>query len=130
LLLKGLKLEVIETEDIRDYNRLKQNLLKLKSIGYQIALDDFGKGYINFFYLTEVPADFVKIDGSIIKNIAVNKRYYELCKHITNFAKEMNMEVIAEFVENEETVKKLLEIGIEYGQGYHFSKPKPIIEFL
>jgi len=129
-IVKRLKLEVIETEDIRDYESLKMNLLKLVSYGYEIALDDFGKGYINFFYLTEVPADYIKIDGSVIKSIHKNEKHYALCKNIANFAKEMNMKVVAEFVENEEIVQKLLEVGIEYGQGYYFDKPKPLIEII
>ncbi len=129
-IVKRLKLEIIETEDIRDYKKLRDNILKLKSKGFQIALDDFGKGYINFFYLTEVPANFLKIDGNIVKDIHKSENHYILCKNISNFAKEMGMKVIAEFVENEEIVQKLLEIGIEYGQGYYFAKPMPLIEII
>ncbi|HIE59284.1 MAG TPA: bifunctional diguanylate cyclase/phosphodiesterase [Hydrogenothermaceae bacterium] len=129
-IIERLKIEIIETEDIKDYEKLKINVSKLKSIGYEIALDDFGKGYINFFYLTEIPADYIKIDGSIIRNIHKTKEHYVLCKHIANFAKEMNIKVVAEFVENEEIVQKLLEIGIEYGQGYYFHNPRPLTEII
>jgi len=129
-IINRLKLEIIETEDIRNFELLKTNVEKLKTKGYKIALDDFGKGYINFFYLTEIPASYIKIDGSIVKNIYLNEKYYILCKNVFNFAKEMNIEVIAEFVENKEIVDKLIEIGIKYGQGYYFSKPKPLKEII
>ena len=123
--IKRIKLEVIETEDITDYDLLKKNIDELIRKGYEIALDDFGRGYINFYYLTEINSKYLKIDGSVIRNISQNDQYCKVVKNLVNYCKDTNKLAIAEFVENEEICSKLIEIGFEYGQGYYFSKPEP-----
>ncbi|WP_457642169.1 EAL domain-containing protein [Persephonella sp.] len=124
-LVKRMKLEVTETEDIQNYRKLKENIDKLSEKGFTIALDDFGKGYINFYYLTEIEAKYLKIDGSVIKNINTNEQYCKVVKNIVGYCKDTNKIPVAEFVENDEIHKKLLELGFEYGQGYYFAKPAP-----
>ncbi|WP_457622456.1 EAL domain-containing protein [Persephonella sp.] len=126
--IKRIKLEVIETEDIADYDLLKENIDTLNNRGYEIALDDFGRGYINFYYLTEINSKYLKIDGSVIKNISQKDQYCKIVKNLVNYCKDTNKIAIAEFVENEEIYHKLIELGFEYGQGYYFSKPKPVDE--
>ncbi len=129
-IISRMKIEIIETEDVKDLGKLKENVEKLKEHGYTIVLDDFGRGYINFYYLTELGAAIVKVDGSVIKQITKNKLYYTLTKYIKAFANELGMKVVAEFVEDENIYKTLLELGIEYGQGYYFSPPKPLEDIL
>ena len=129
-MVKRLKLEVIETEEIRNYSKILENLKKLKNKGYQISLDDFGSGYSNFEYILKLDIDYVKIDANLIKTILENKKSEELVKLITDFCKNVDIKTIAEYVENEKILKKIMEIGVEYGQGYYFSKPKPIEKFL
>ncbi|MBK3332107.1 GGDEF and EAL domain-containing protein [Persephonella atlantica] len=124
--VKRIKLEVLETEDVHNYNVLKENINKLKSFGYDIVLDDFGAGYVDFYYLTEIDARCIKIDGSVIKKIPYNQQYYKLAKHLVQFCKDINKIPIAEFVENKEVCRVLIELGIEYGQGYYFSEPLPV----
>jgi len=119
-----LGLEILESEDIINYKGAKKNLLMLKQLGYKLYIDDFGSGYSNFIYLTQINTDFIKIDGNIIKKILNDKISYLVVKNIVNFAKEANIKVIAEYVSDIETLEKVKELGIEYSQGYYFSKPE------
>ena len=128
--IKRLKLEVLETEDVHNYNTLKSNINRLKEFGYDIVLDDFGAGYVDFYYLTEIDAKYIKVDGSVIKKIPYNQQYYKLTKHLVRFCKDINKIPIAEFVENEEIHRILIELGIEYGQGYYFSEPVSIDQII
>ncbi|WP_456464661.1 EAL domain-containing protein [Persephonella sp.] len=125
-IVQRLKLEILETEDVHNYNTLKSNINKLKEFGYDIVLDDFGAGYVDFYYLTEIDARYIKVDGSVIKKIPYNQQYYKLTKHLVRFCKDINKIPIAEFIENEEIHRILIELGVEYGQGYYFSKPLSI----
>jgi len=118
-----LGLEVVETQDIIHCEDGRKNLLFLKSLGYKIYIDDFGSGYSNFIYLTQIQTDFIKIDGGIIKNILEDKISYLLVKSVVEFAKAAGIKVIAEFVSSEEIYEKVKELGIEYSQGYYFSVP-------
>ncbi|WP_457642763.1 EAL domain-containing protein [Persephonella sp.] len=126
--IKRIKLEVLETEDVHNYTVLKKNIERLTSAGYEIVLDDFGAGYVDFYYLTEINAKYIKIDGSVIKSIPFNQQYYKLTKHLVNFCKDINKIPIAEFVEDKKILDTLRQLKIPYGQGYYFSKPKPIEE--
>ncbi len=129
-IVKRIKLEILETEDVHNYNVLKKNVIKLRNYGYDIVLDDFGAGYIDFYYLTEIDAKCIKIDGSVVKKIPYNNQYYKLTKYLIQFCKDIGKTPIAEFVEDEEILKYLTELGIEYGQGYYFSKPVPIEQII
>jgi len=119
-----LGLEIVESEDIINYDGSKRNLLMLKNLGYKLYIDDFGSGYSNFIYLTEIKTDYIKIDGSIIKKILEDKVSYLVVKSIVNFAKEANIKVVAEYVSSQEIYEKVSELDIEYSQGYLFHQPK------
>ncbi|WP_457624312.1 putative bifunctional diguanylate cyclase/phosphodiesterase [Persephonella sp.] len=127
-IIKRIKLEILETEDVHNYSVLKTNINRLRDKGYEIVLDDFGAGYVDFYYLTEIDAKYIKIDGSVIKSVPAKEQYYKLTKHLVYFCKDIHKTPIAEFVENREIFEILLELGIEYGQGYFFSKPLPVDE--
>ncbi|WP_029521331.1 bifunctional diguanylate cyclase/phosphodiesterase [Persephonella sp. IF05-L8] len=129
-IVRRLKLEVLETEEIHNYKSLKTNINKLVEAGYQIVLDDFGAGYVDFYYITDIDAKYLKLDGSMIRQLTDNERYYKLTKHLVSFCKDMDKTPIAEFVENKKILDILLELGIEYGQGYYFSRPIPIEEVI
>lgn len=118
-----LGIELIETEEIANYDSAKKNLLMLKDLGYTIFIDDFGSGYSNFIYLTEIKTDYIKIDGNIIKKILNDSTSYLVVKSIVNFAKETNIGIIAEYVSNQEIYEKIKELDIDYSQGYLFSVP-------
>ena len=119
--------EILESESIKDYEKAKEFIQKIKNSGMQLAIDDFGSGYSNFIILQELEPDYLKIDGSLIKNILKDKRAWEIVKAITSLAKKMNIKVIAEFVENEEIKRKLEELDVDGYQGYFIEAPKETI---
>ncbi|WP_456400725.1 putative bifunctional diguanylate cyclase/phosphodiesterase [Persephonella sp.] len=121
-----LILEVIENESISSYEKLQNTLTELKSYGYKIGIDDFGSGYSNFIYLITLRVDFLKIDASIIKSIHIDQTSYVVTETINNFCKKTGIKTIAEYVENEEIYMTIKNLGIDFGQGYYFSKPLPL----
>ena len=118
--------ELLEDENIKDFDTLKDFIQRVKKRGVQIAIDDFGTGYSNFERLLEFEPDILKIDGSIIKNINKDTFNRGIVETIVTFAKSQNIETIAEYVENEEIFNLLNEIGVTYSQGYYFGKPKSL----
>jgi EAL domain-containing protein (putative c-di-GMP-specific phosphodiesterase class I) len=93
-------------------------------LGCRVAIDDFGTGYSNFEYLMRLEPDYIKIDGSIIREVLNDENSKIITSVIVDFAKKMKIEVVAEFVEDEDIYKEVKKLGIEYSQGYHFSEPK------
>ncbi|MDD2905815.1 MAG: EAL domain-containing protein [Sulfurimonas sp.] len=120
--------EIVESEGIENYKEVAEFIKKVKSYGCKIAIDDFGTGYSNFEYLINLQVDIIKIDGSLIRHINTNQNANAVIKAIVTFAKSMNMQTIAEFVEDESIFLACKELGIDYSQGYYFSKPltKPL----
>lgn len=115
--------EIVESESIENFDKVLSFIEDVKSYGCKIAIDDFGTGYSNFVYLMRLKADFIKIDGSLIKDICTNNNSFMVVKLITKFAKKMGIKTIAEFVENKDIYDKVTELGIDSSQGYYFSKP-------
>lgn len=98
--------------------------LILRILALFLIKNDFGTGYSNFQYLVKLNADYMKIDGSLIKDINTNAISQIIVKNLVNFAKDLNMKTIAEYVENEQILNKVKELGIDYSQGFYFSEPK------
>ena len=117
-------IELLESENINDFEVVLKFVEKVKDVGVRIAIDDFGSGYSNFVYLAKLNPDFIKIDGSLIKNIHEDKNLYIITKHINDFAKDLGCRTIAEFVSDEHIYKKVEEIGVDGVQGYFIDKPK------
>lgn len=129
--LRGrLMIEIVETEDILTYDRILEVVERFRNTGYKICVDDFGSGYSNFVYLLKLRVDYLKLDANLIRNIHTDYISREVVKMINEFCKKIGIKVIAEFVENEDILNVLKKIGIKCGQGYHFSEPKPIENFL
>ena len=120
--------EIVESESIENFDEIEKFIQKVKAYGCKIAIDDFGTGYSNFEYLMRLQADFIKIDGSIIKSIVDDKRSEILTSVIVAFAKEMNIKTIGEYVETKEIQDKLVELGVNKSQGYYFDKPRAEIK--
>lgn len=93
----------------------------------KFALDDFGSGVSSLSYLKSLPVDYLKIDGSLIKNIAVVESDREIIYLINELAHKRGMKTIAEFVENEQILEQLRIIGVDYAQGYGIGKPEPLM---
>ncbi len=118
--------ELLEDEDVKDFNIIKAFVRDVKRMGVRIAIDDFGTGYSNFERLLNYQPDILKIDGSLIKNIHKDKSALLTVKTIVSLAKELKIKTTAEFVENEEIFKVIVKLGVDYSQGYYFGKPTPL----
>lgn len=120
-----LILELLESEEILASDKFLPFVQEMKALGVRFSLDDFGSGYSNFAFVFKIAPSFVKIDGSLVRNITHDKSAYNVVQAIVAFAKEVNAEVVAEFVENKEIVDVLQTCGIYLMQGYYFSVPSP-----
>jgi diguanylate cyclase (GGDEF)-like protein len=118
--------EITETSAIANFNHVIAFVEQLKARGCRFALDDFGNGLATFNYLKKFPVDFVKIDGSFVRNILSNPIDCSMVESINQIAHLMKIKTVAEFVENEAIFRKLKEIGIDYAQGYWIGKPQPL----
>jgi PAS domain S-box-containing protein/diguanylate cyclase (GGDEF)-like protein len=116
--------EIVESEYIENFQAVKNFIDEVKKYGCKIAIDDFGTGYSNFEYLIKLKADYLKIDGSLIKNIDTDENAFLVVSTIVDFSKKLGMKTIAEFVENEAILKIVQELEIDYSQGYYFSAPQ------
>ncbi len=119
-----IDIELLETEELYDIQKVKHFIERVHSFGSLILIDDFGSGYSNFAYFADFEIDIIKIDGSIIREIATNSRKHHMLKSIVMFAENMNLKIIAEFVDNPNIVPLLQELDIQYAQGYLFSPPQ------
>ncbi|CAA6798781.1 MAG: Unknown protein [uncultured Sulfurovum sp.] len=119
-----LLIEILENKSI-DYKKVELSIQKLKLFGYKICIDDFGSGYSNLNHLLKLSIDYLKIDGSIIKEIHHDKRAYSIVKTFATFCKQNDIEVIAEFIDKQDVVDILKSFGVKYGQGWYFSKAQP-----
>ncbi len=120
-----IDIELLETENLTDLSSVKDFIDRLHSFGSLVLIDDFGSGYSNFSYFSELEIDIVKIDGSIINEIATNKRKLHMLESIAMFCKGMNLKIVAEFVDNAEIVSLLQGLEIDYAQGYYYAPPLP-----
>lgn len=121
---KKVIFEIVESQNIQSYTLLRNFITEFKTYGVRFAIDDFGTGFSNFTHIFELSPDFIKIDGSLIKNIHVDKKSYELVKAIVFFSKELDIKTIAEFVHSKEVFDIALKLGVDQFQGYYFSEPK------
>ena len=119
--------EVVETEAFSDIKKLENFYFKIKELGSSLAIDDFGSGYSNYEYLATVKPDFIKIDGSLITKVVTSKEIEKLVSHIVQFARDLEIKTVAEFVSSEEILNKVKELGVDYGQGFYLGKPSPEI---
>ena len=120
--------EITEQESVEDFESVNNFIAKIKDIGVKIALDDFGSGYSNFSILMKLQIDYLKIDGSLIKNIDKDKNAQIIVKTIVQFAQDLNIKTIAEFVCSKEIFEVVKDMGIDYAQGYFVGKPDAEID--
>ncbi|NDL70746.1 bifunctional diguanylate cyclase/phosphodiesterase [Vreelandella alkaliphila] len=121
-----LILEVTETAAITDFTTARNVLQAVRELGCRTALDDFGIGFSSFHYLSQLPVDYIKIDGSFIRSLLIDADSHTLVKAIADIANGFGKQTIAEFVDQEALVPVLLSYGIQYGQGFHLGKPEKI----
>lgn len=122
-LAKLLCFEITETAAISSLESCRTFMKKLTNLGCRFALDDFGNGFSSFSHLKNLPVHYLKIDGSFIQNMVHDNVDRTLVNSIYRTAEELNIETIAEFIENKETYDLLKKMGLKLGQGYYFDKP-------
>ncbi len=115
--------EIVESSNINDFALVKEFIAQFRKLGVRFSIDDFGSGYSNFTHIFELAPDYLKIDGSLVKNIDIDLKSYLLVKSIVQMAKELSIKTVAEFVSKKEIFDICYEIGIDYFQGYYFSEP-------
>jgi diguanylate cyclase (GGDEF)-like protein len=122
---RSLHFEITETAAIANVERARSLIEALRSLGVRFMLDDFGSGLSSFNYLKHFPVDGIKIDGLFVKGVARNYLDYALVESIHKIGVSLGLQTIAEYVESEEIARKLVQIGIPMGQGYHLGAPRP-----
>ena len=122
--------EITETAAIENLDKAVSFIQVLKARGCEFALDDFGSGLSSFSYLKSLPVDYLKIDGAFVKEIVNEPIDHAMVKSINEIGHVMQKKTIAEFVEDEATLKILDQIGVDYAQGYGIARPQPLDEFV
>lgn len=123
--LERIVFEITEREALPRISELSQLIDELHAMGVEFALDDFGSGFSSFLYLKYLSVDYVKIEGSFVRQIAVDRRDRIMVEHIASIASQFGIKTIAEMVEDEETDQLLQKYGINYAQGYYYGHPSP-----
>jgi EAL domain-containing protein (putative c-di-GMP-specific phosphodiesterase class I) len=115
--------EVTETAAVENLADARVFIEALQQVGCRFALDDFGIGFSSFYYLKNLPVDFIKIDGSFVRNMHKDPADAIFVKAISELAHGLGIITIAEFVEHAEVVQALRGLGVDMGQGYYLGKP-------
>lgn len=118
--------EITETTTISQLDQALKFITTLKKLGVSFALDDFGSGVSSFGYLRNLPVDYLKIDGDLIRNIHEEEYIRTIVDMVNQVATMMGMKTIAEFVENDAILNQLQTLNVPYGQGYSIGKPQPL----
>ena len=115
--------ELSETTSIEDKHLFKQAVRHYRSQGFEIAIDDVGSGYSNLNRINHTQPEYLKLDRELIQDIHLNKDKHTMVEVMVNYCKEMNYKLIVEGIETKEELECLIQLGVEYGQGYYLKKP-------
>ena len=124
--IKNLKLEITESALMRDVRKIMQNMNELRTLGYDIEIDDFGSGYSSLGRLKDIHADVLKVDMIFLQKTENVERSATILKNVIAMSKELGMPVITEGVETKEQVDFLRNVGCDMFQGYYFAKPMSV----
>lgn len=122
--------EITETVAVANMQRAQAFMHALKRMGCRFSLDDFGTGLSSFAYLKLFPVDTLKIDGSFVRDLATNKVSQSVVAAISEVARVMELETVAEFVQDDESLALLRDLGVHWGQGYLLGEPAPLVDQL
>ncbi|HEY1357748.1 MAG TPA: GGDEF domain-containing phosphodiesterase [Thermoleophilaceae bacterium] len=124
----NLIIEITETAAIANMEHARDFVAMLGALGCPFAIDDFGAGFGSFYYLKHLAADYLKIDGEFIHKLPASSTDQMIVRSIVQTAKGLGKRTIAEFVGDEETLQLLRSLGVDYAQGYHIARPRPLSE--
>ncbi|MDM8545967.1 EAL domain-containing protein [Candidatus Venteria ishoeyi] len=120
---KQLVIELLESEGIENFPEVTAFIHRAKQLGCRIAIDDFGSGYSNFDYILKLDVDYLKIDASLVRDLDQDESSRLIVKTIQNFATQLGIKTIAEHVHSKAVLDSVIEIGINYSQGFYIGKP-------
>jgi diguanylate cyclase (GGDEF)-like protein/PAS domain S-box-containing protein len=120
-----LVFEITETAAMAEVGVTQEFISQMKKLGCRFALDDFGAGFSSFYFLKRFEVDYLKIDGNFIRGLASDEANRVFVRALCDVARGLDKQVIAEWVENQEVLKILIEMGVQYGQGFVFGHPQP-----
>jgi len=122
-----LTIEILETQEFENNETISQFILDVYSYGAKIAIDDFGSGFANFKHMTKIESDYMKIDGSLIRDIVDDENDRLVVETIVSFAKKLGKKTVAEFVHSKEVYDMVKAMGVDYAQGFYLAEPSPTI---
>lgn len=122
----ALCFEITETVAVNNFEHIRTVMQTFKQYGCQFALDDFGSGMSSFSYLKNLPVDYLKIDGALVRNIVEDAADYAMVDAINRVGSVLGLKTIAEFVESDASLQRLRDIGLDYAQGYAIHRPEPL----
>jgi diguanylate cyclase (GGDEF)-like protein len=115
--------ELLESEQVEDFEKVKRFIIEVKRYRAKVAIDDFGSGFSNFSYIIKLAPDYIKIDGSLIKDLDTDDNARIVVETIVEFSKKLGIKTIAEFVHSSTILSAVKKLGIDYSQGYYIEKP-------
>lgn len=126
LIVEFLETDNVEENEQSNYKQIQDFVNFIKSKGCSVAIDDFGSGYSNYYRILELSVDYLKIDGSLVSKILIDKKAESVVKSIISFSNSVGYRIVAEFVSDKNILDKIIELGVEYGQGFYLGKPEKI----
>jgi diguanylate cyclase (GGDEF)-like protein len=122
--VKPIVLELTERQRVVSLDKLRADLQPFIDFGFRLALDDFGSGYSSYLYLAHLPVSFLKIEGWLVSNMRCDRKVAGIVESLASFARKEGVRTVAEHVEDAETARILADMGVDYGQGWHFGRPQ------
>ncbi len=121
-----LSFEVTETAAVSNIVRAETLIRRLRKLGHEVALDDFGRGLSSLTYLKSLPVNCVKIDGELIRDVTHNPRSQAMVSAVVQLARAMKLETTAECIESAEIHQAIANLGVDYAQGFAIGRPRPL----
>ena len=123
-------IEITESSELLNPIQAAESITHLRSLGFRVALDDFGTGLSTFDYLKKLPVDYLKIDGSFVRNLETDRTDADIVASIVQIAQRRGLKTVADYVSTPAIRQRVIDLGVDYSQGYASSAPVPIAQAL